>query len=82
MGITIICGAIFLVVKLAYEWPEKFHHFGAFIKKDTLAKYEPLLGNEHIKEKNAKGGTPIDPRVEISGHARVDHSRRDGARKS
>ena len=68
MGISILCGAIFLIVKLAYEWPQKFEHFGAIIKKDALAKYEPMLGNDYIKEKNAKGGTPIDPRVEISGH--------------
>src|SRR3982751_1012034 len=27
---TISCGVIFLVVKLAYEWPQKFDHFGAF----------------------------------------------------
>ena len=31
---TIICGLIFLTVKLAYEWPQKFDHFGAFIKKE------------------------------------------------
>ena len=36
MGITILCGIIFLVVKLAYEWPEKFEHFGAFIKAGAL----------------------------------------------
>ena len=68
MGISILCGAIFLIVKLAYEWPQKFEHFGAYIKKDTLAKYEGYLGNDYIREKNAKGGTPIDPRVEVSGH--------------
>jgi cytochrome c oxidase subunit 3 len=68
MGISILCGAIFLIVKLAYEWPQKFEHFGAFIKKDALAKYEPLLGNDHVREKNAKEGTAIEPRVEISGH--------------
>src|ERR1700755_3279931 len=37
MGASILCGIIFLVVKLAYEWPQKFEHFGAFIKKDALA---------------------------------------------
>ena len=30
MAITILCGIIFLVVKLAYEWPQKFDHFGAY----------------------------------------------------
>ena len=68
MGISILCGAIFLIVKLAYEWPQKFDHFGAFIKQEALAKYEPYLGNKRIEEENSKGGTKIDPRVEISGH--------------
>ena len=68
MGASIICGAIFLIVKLAYEWPQKFEHFGAFINKDALEKYEDYLGNNYIKEKNAEGGTPIESRVEISGH--------------
>ncbi len=62
MGITILCGVIFLAVKLAYEWPQKFEHFGAFIKKDALEKYEPYLGNHHLAEKG------LAPRTEISGH--------------
>ncbi len=62
MGISIICGAIFLIVKLAYEWPQKFDHFGAFIKQSELAQYEPYLGNAYLKEKG------LPPRVEISGH--------------
>jgi len=62
LGLSIILGLIFLVVKLAYEWPQKFEHFGAFIKQDALEKYEPYLGNKYLKEKN------LDPRVEVSGH--------------
>ena len=62
MGITILCGIIFLVVKVAYEWPQKFEHFGAYIKKDALEKYEPYLGNQRLMEKG------LAPRVEISGH--------------
>ena len=62
MGISIICGAIFLIVKLAYEWPQKFTHFGAFIKPAALEKYEPYLGNKYLAEKKLK------KRVEISGH--------------
>ena len=27
---TILCGIIFLVVKLAYEWPQKYDHFGIY----------------------------------------------------
>jgi cytochrome c oxidase subunit 3 len=61
-GITILCGVIFLAVKLAYEWPEKFVHFGARIKTEALEKYEPYLGNKHLMEKGH------DPRIEITGH--------------
>src|SRR5256884_7214075 len=61
MAITILCGVIFLVVKLAYEWPQKFEHFGAFIKEDELGKYEPYLGNKHLLEKG------LAARKEITG---------------
>jgi cytochrome c oxidase subunit III len=59
---TILCGVIFLVVKLAYEWPQKYVHFGAYIKEDKLEKYERYLGNKHLL---AKG---FAPRTEITGH--------------
>ena len=59
---TISCGVIFLTVKLAYEWPQKFEHFGAYIKPDALAKYEKYLGNERRLEKG------LEPRIEITGH--------------
>jgi cytochrome c oxidase subunit 3 len=62
MAITILCGFVFLVVKLTLEWPEKFVHFGAFIKKDKWAQYEAYLGNEHLEKKG------LAPRPEISGH--------------
>ena len=62
MLVTILCGVTFLAVKLSYEWPQKFEHFGAFIKKDALEKYEPFLGNHHLAEKG------LAPRIEISGH--------------
>jgi cytochrome c oxidase subunit 3 len=62
MGITILCGVVFLVVKLAYEWPQKYEHFGAYIKPDKLEKYEKYLGNKHLL---AEG---LPPRVEITGH--------------
>jgi cytochrome c oxidase subunit 3 len=62
MAITILCGVIFLVVKLAYEWPDKFGHFGLRIKEDRLEKYEEYLGNQHAKEKG------LAPRREITGH--------------
>src|SRR5579885_3030966 len=62
MGITILCGVIFLVVKLSYEWPQKFVHFGVYIKEDALSKYEKYLGNEFLKSHG------LEPRNEISGH--------------
>lgn len=62
MAITIACAAIFLIVKLGYEYPQKFHHFGAYIKPSALGKYEEFLGNHHLTEKG------LPPRVEITGH--------------
>jgi cytochrome c oxidase subunit 3 len=59
---TILCGVVFLVVKLAYEYPQKFHHFGAYIKKDAVAQYEQYLDNENRRAR----GKP--PRYEITGH--------------
>src|SRR6185503_18135118 len=59
---TISCGVIFLVVKLAFEWPQKFDHFGAYIKTSALEKYEPYLGNKHLLSEG------LPPRVEITGH--------------
>lgn len=59
---TISCGVIFLTVKLAYEWPQKFDHFGAYIKTEALGKYEKYLGNEYAAEKG------LPPRLEITGH--------------
>jgi len=61
MGITILCGIFFLTVKLTYEWPAKFHHFGAYIKPEAMAKYEPYLGNNYLAAKK------LPPRVEITG---------------
>jgi heme/copper-type cytochrome/quinol oxidase subunit 3 len=62
MFATILCGVLFLGVKLGYEWPQKFEHFGVFIKQDSLPTYEPNLGNE----RRQKIGREV--RKEISGH--------------
>jgi cytochrome c oxidase subunit 3 len=62
MLLTILCGSLFLLIKVAYEYPEKFNHFGAFIKKSALGNYEQYLGNEYLASKN------FEPRMEISGH--------------
>jgi cytochrome c oxidase subunit 3 len=59
---TIVAGTLFLVVKLAYEWPEKFVHFGIFVRKDHAAEYEKYLGNQYLAEKK------LEPRWEITGH--------------
>src|SRR5207248_2326975 len=59
---TITCGVIFLTVKLAYEWPQKFDHFGIYIKPEALGKYEQYLGNAYAAEKG------LPPRLEITGH--------------
>jgi cytochrome c oxidase subunit 3 len=59
---TISCGVIFLTVKLVYEWPDKFHHFGVYLKPEALEKYEKYLGNHHLAEKG------LAPRLEITGH--------------
>lgn len=72
MGITLLCGITFLVVKLSYEYPQKFNHFGVFIKEASLAKYEALLGNDHLEERG------LDRRVQISGHLHAVDVVRDG----
>src|SRR5438105_1430031 len=59
---TICCGVIFLFVKLYFEWPQKFEHFGAFIKPEAREKYEQYLGNHRREQKG------LEPRIEITGH--------------
>ncbi len=71
MGITIVCGIIFLFVKLYFEWPDKFHHFGAYIREDRLEKYEPYLGNHHLREKG------LEMRREITGHLHNEEALHD-----
>jgi cytochrome c oxidase subunit III len=61
MWITIVCSFVFLGVKLAYEWPDKFHHFGVYIKNDAAEKYEQYLGNH-------PEGKPARSNREITGH--------------
>ncbi|MEO7934463.1 MAG: heme-copper oxidase subunit III [Chthoniobacterales bacterium] len=62
MALTIILGTVFLVIKLGYEYPQKFEHFGAYIKPEALAKYDDYLGNNYLAGKN------LPPRSEITGH--------------
>src|SRR6202048_5268061 len=68
---TITCGGIFLTVKLVYEWPQKFEHFGAYLKPEALEKYEQYLGNHRLAEKG------LPPRLEITGHLENRQALRD-----
>lgn len=72
MLFTIICGIVFLTVKLAYEWPAKFEHFGVYVRKDVAANYEDFLGNKYLAEKK------LTPRYEITGHLIGMSITRDG----
>ena len=58
LATTWLCGLAFLAVKLIIEWPDKFHHFGAYLKPEALPKYEPYLGNTDIL--NAEGQIALD----------------------
>ncbi len=77
--ITFMCGLLFLTIKLSYEWPAKFKHFGAYVQKEAAHKYEPLLGNEAHEQ----DGKLIDghqarkgyPRLFIGGHLDTDHDK-------
>ena len=62
MAITILLGAVFLFIKIGFEYSAKFQHFGAFIKQGSLTKYEPYLGNKYLSDNG------LAPRYEISGH--------------
>src|SRR6266446_9834338 len=65
LGLTWICGLLFLAVKLSYEWPAKFNHFGAYIKKEAAEKYETYLGNNGPEGRLSRN---LPPRLFISGH--------------
>jgi len=69
---TILLGVVFLVIKLGYEYPAKFQHFGTFIKKESLAEYEDSLGNDYAKSKG------LAPRFEITGHLHEVEVMKDG----
>jgi cytochrome c oxidase subunit III len=62
LGITIVCGLVFLSVK-GYEYYTKYEHWGFMIKESAIAKYQPAL------EKMDAEITPIPSQhiVEVSG---------------
>jgi cytochrome c oxidase subunit 3 len=72
LAATILLGLVFLVIKLGYEYPAKFDHFGIFIKKESLAQYEDYLGNDYLSSKK------LAPRYEISGHLHAVEVIKDG----
>src|SRR5207245_3837 len=45
---TIMCGVIFLFVKLYYEWPQKFEHYGVFLQPTTSRKLKRKTLSESI----------------------------------
>jgi cytochrome c oxidase subunit 3 len=81
MALTIACGAIFLFVKLTFEWPPKFSHFGAILKKEAREKYdEKFLANKHFAEE-IEAGHRI-PRIALSGHLLLPHEYENDPEKS
>ena len=75
LAATWICGFAFLTIKLSYEWPAKFHHFGAYVQKGAAHKYEALLGNEthdgkvgHVERKKSADYPEGYQRLFIGGH--------------
>jgi heme/copper-type cytochrome/quinol oxidase subunit 3 len=82
LATTWICGLLFLVIKLSYEWPSKFKHFGAYIQKSAAEKYEPLLGNDthdgkpgHVERKKSDKYPDGFPRLFIGGHLDTDNDK-------
>jgi heme/copper-type cytochrome/quinol oxidase subunit 3 len=69
---TWVCGLAFLGVKLAYEWPTKFHHFGAYVKPGAVAKYETYLGNKDVLEADGK------PKQDADGHPMIGRTSKPG----
>lgn len=64
MGITILCGFIFLGVK-SYEYYEKFHHYGLIFKNEKIA--------EHYRAPIEAAGGRLKPGIikgqfEVTGH--------------
>jgi len=49
LGITLVCALAFMGIK-AYEYNDKFHHFGAFMKSDTAPAGYDLQITGHILE--------------------------------
>ncbi len=85
LAATWLCGLAFLTIKLSYEWPAKFHHFGAYIQQDSLHKYEAYLGNEDVLDEHGKvvkqgrRSRGQSERRFISGHITHQHENESAA---
>jgi cytochrome c oxidase subunit 3 len=77
MTITILCAFVFLGVKLGYEWPDKFQHFGIYLKGDVIGKpeYEKHLGNNYWEEHKE---LHEEQRRELTGHLHAVTVEEDG----
>jgi cytochrome c oxidase subunit 3 len=63
MGITLLCACCFLVIK-SFEYRDKFHHYGVFIKPASYPKYE-----SEIKEAGAQAIYHKESGLwEVTGH--------------
>jgi len=59
LGITLLCSLLFLGIK-AYEYNEKFHHFGVFMKSPTAAAGYDLQITGHILEDHVEVVDKVD----------------------
>jgi cytochrome c oxidase subunit 3 len=69
LGITIICGCLFLCIK-AKEYHDKYVHFGFFIKADAFQKYEPELQKMGAFYSEVPSQDPSEHVYEVRGHFR------------
>jgi cytochrome c oxidase subunit 3 len=65
MGITILCGLIFLGVK-SFEYRDKFHHYGVFLKNAMGAKSLGIWKEARTTRSSSCSPTPCST-VPISG---------------
>ncbi len=75
LAATWLCGLAFLTIKLSYEWPAKFHHFGAYVQKDAAHKYEALLGNENQGDVKGHETRKGYSRLFIGGHLDMENDK-------
>jgi cytochrome c oxidase subunit 3 len=63
MALTILCALMFLGIK-TYEYNEKFHHFGVFIKPEARPKYEKQFAAANVWMREH----PTTGQLEVTGH--------------